>query len=150
MEQLTIDTGLREYAVNGGSEHGGGVLRFNPSDPNVYSRFCTLQNQLQELEQQVLSYTPALDKTLLFKAFQFANDAHREQKRKDGSPYITHPLEVAHLVAELGLDADSIMAALLHDTIEDTDATHHPRGPGPGVHPRHRRPGGGSHQADPD
>ena len=53
MEQLTIDTGLREYAVNGGSEHGGGVLRFNPSDPNVYSRFCTLQNQLQELEQQV-------------------------------------------------------------------------------------------------
>ena len=46
MEQLTIDTGLREYAVNGGSEHGGGVLRFNPSDPNVYSRFCTLQNQL--------------------------------------------------------------------------------------------------------
>ena len=53
MEQLTIDTGLREYAVNGGPEHGGGVLRFNPSDPNVYSRFCTLQNQLQELEQQV-------------------------------------------------------------------------------------------------
>ena len=52
MEQLTIDTGLREYAVNGGPEHGGGVLRFNPSDPNVYSRFCTLQNQLQELEQQ--------------------------------------------------------------------------------------------------
>ncbi len=43
MEQLTIDTGLREYAVNGGPEHGGGVLRFNPSDPNVYSRFCTLQ-----------------------------------------------------------------------------------------------------------
>lgn len=35
MEQLTIDTGLREYAVNGGPEHGGGVLRFNPSDPNV-------------------------------------------------------------------------------------------------------------------
>lgn len=35
MEQLTIDTGLREYAVNGGPEHGGGVLRFNPSDPKV-------------------------------------------------------------------------------------------------------------------
>ena len=52
MEQLTIDTGLREYAVNGGPEHGGGVLRFNPSDPNVYSRFCTLQNQLQELDRK--------------------------------------------------------------------------------------------------
>lgn len=58
MEQLTIDTGLREYAVNGGPEHGGGVLRFNPSDPNVYSRFCTLQNQLQELEQQVQAQSP--------------------------------------------------------------------------------------------
>ena len=58
MEQLTIDTGLREYAVNGGPEHGGGVLRFNPSDPNVYSRFCTLQNQLQELEQQVQAQNP--------------------------------------------------------------------------------------------
>ena len=58
MEQLTFDTGLREYAVNGGPEHGGGVLRFNPSDPNVYSRFCTLQNQLQELEQQVQAQSP--------------------------------------------------------------------------------------------
>lgn len=58
MEHLTIDTGLREYAVNGGPEHGGGVLRFNPSDPNVYSRFCTLQNQLQELEQQVQAQSP--------------------------------------------------------------------------------------------
>ena len=121
MKQLTIDTGLREYAVNGGPEHGGGVLRFNPSDPNVYSRFCTLQNQLQELEQQVLSYTPALDKTLLFKAFQFANDAHREQKRKDGSPYITHPLAVAEIVAELELDTDSIIAALLHDCTKKLD-----------------------------
>ena len=58
MEQLTSETGLREYAVNGGPEHGGGVLRFNPSDPNVYSRFCTLQNQLQELEQQVQAQSP--------------------------------------------------------------------------------------------
>lgn len=53
MEQLTIDTGLREYAVNGGPERGGGVLRFNPSDPNVYSRFYALQDQLAELEQQI-------------------------------------------------------------------------------------------------
>ena len=64
--------------------------------------------QYKELEQQVLSYTPALDKTLLFKAFQFANDAHREQKRKDGSPYITHPLAVARIVADLKLDVESL------------------------------------------
>ena len=58
MEQLTIDTGLREYAVNGGPEHGGGLLRFNPSDPNLYSRFGALQSQLQELEQQVQAQSP--------------------------------------------------------------------------------------------
>ena len=80
--------------------------------------------QYRELEQQVLAYNPALDKTLLFKAFQFANDAHKEQKRKDGSPYITHPLAVAQIVADLKLDVESLAAALLHDCIEDTDVTH--------------------------
>ncbi len=80
--------------------------------------------QYQELEQCVLVYNPALDKTLLFKAFQFANDAHKGQKRKDGSPYITHPLAVAQIVAELKLDAESLAAALLHDCIEDTPVTH--------------------------
>lgn len=60
--------------------------------------------QYKELEQRVLSYSPALDKTLLWKAFQFANEAHKDQKRKDGSPYITHPLAVAQIVADLKLD----------------------------------------------
>ena len=78
----------------------------------------------QALEDKIKEYNPALDAQRLFRAFTYADNAHAGQLRKDGSPYITHPLEVAHLVAELGLDADSIMAALLHDTIEDTDATH--------------------------
>ena len=49
---------------------------------------------------------------------------HINQRRKDGSPYITHPLAVAQIVADMHLDSESIMAALLHDCIEDTDATH--------------------------
>ena len=65
MEQLTIDTGLREYAVNGGPEHGGGVLRFNPSDPNVYSRFCTLQNQCPAARRRPQSW-PNISFYLLF------------------------------------------------------------------------------------
>ena len=86
MEQLTIDTGLREYAVNGGPEHGGGVLRFNPSDPNVYSRFCTLQNQLQELEQQVQAQSPTGTDAiqLLAQADQRAKRATR-QRMNSGS-----------------------------------------------------------------
>ena len=77
-----------------------------------------------ELERHVLSYNPALDKTLLYKAYCYAAKAHEGQTRKDGSPYITHPLAVANIVADLKLDTDSLCAALLHDCIEDTKSTH--------------------------
>ena len=77
-----------------------------------------------ELERHVLSYNPALDKALLYKAYCYAAKAHEGQTRKDGSPYITHPLAVANIVADLKLDTDSLCAALLHDCIEDTKSTH--------------------------
>ncbi len=80
--------------------------------------------QYTALEKKVESYYPSLDKQLLFDAFTFADKAHSNQLRKDGSPYITHPLAVAQLTADLELDQDSVMAALLHDTIEDTGVTH--------------------------
>ena len=80
--------------------------------------------QYTALENKVLAYTPNLDKARLFDAFTYADNAHASQQRKDGSPYITHPLAVADLVADLELDPDSVIAALLHDTIEDTGATH--------------------------
>lgn len=80
--------------------------------------------QYYALENKVLAYTPNLDKARLFDAFTYADNAHASQQRKDGSPYITHPLAVADLVADLALDPDSVIAALLHDTIEDTGATH--------------------------
>ena len=76
------------------------------------------------LEEKVKAYNHNLDTKRLFAAFQYADSAHSGQLRKDGSPYITHPLAVAEIVAELELDTDSIIAALLHDCIEDTGATH--------------------------
>ncbi len=57
-------------------------------------------------------------------AFEFARTAHGEQLRKDGTPYITHPLNAAIIVAEMGLDEESIISAILHDCIEDTQVTH--------------------------
>ena len=57
-------------------------------------------------------------------AYEFARDSHGPQLRKDGSPYITHPLAAAVIVAEMGLDEDSVIAAILHDVIEDTAVTH--------------------------
>ena len=80
--------------------------------------------QYYALENKVAAYTPNLDKAKLFDAFTYADNAHASQQRKDGTPYITHPLAVANLVADLELDPDSVIAALLHDTIEDTGTTH--------------------------
>ena len=76
------------------------------------------------LEDKIKTYNPALDTQRLFNAFNYADNAHAGQLRKDGSAYITHPLAVAEIVAELELDTDSIIAALLHDCIEDTGVTH--------------------------
>jgi GTP pyrophosphokinase len=78
----------------------------------------------QALEEKVRGYSPTADFDRLKTAFQYADAHHAAQLRKDGSPFITHPLAVAEIVADLGLDPDSVIAALLHDTIEDTDATY--------------------------
>ena len=78
----------------------------------------------QALEQKVATYTPNLDTARLHDAFTFAYAEHKGQLRKSGEPYIIHPLAVADIVADLGLDVDSVIAALLHDCIEDTPATH--------------------------
>ncbi len=67
---------------------------------------------------------PNTDMALVQRAIDYASNKHREQKRKDGSPYIIHPLAVAQIVVEMGLDTDAILGALLHDCIEDTDASH--------------------------
>ena len=67
---------------------------------------------------------PGADMALIQKAVEYADAKHQHQKRKDGSPYIIHPLAVAEIVAEMGLDQDSVLGALLHDCIEDTDASH--------------------------
>ena len=67
---------------------------------------------------------PGADMELIRQAVDYAQCKHREQTRKDGSPYIIHPLAVAEIVVEMGLDTDAILGALLHDCIEDTDASH--------------------------
>ena len=72
----------------------------------------------------VLKCLPGVDIGLIDRAVEYAREKHKDQKRKDGSPYIIHPLAVAEIVAEMGLDVDTVLGALLHDCIEDTDASH--------------------------
>ena len=61
---------------------------------------------------------------IILKAYQYAKTKHGNQIRKSGEPYIIHPLNVAYIVAQMGLDSSTICAALLHDVVEDTDAVH--------------------------
>ena len=76
-----------------------------------------------ELIDKVKQYNPAANEDLLNRAYVYAMRAHGEQKRASGDPYFSHPLQVAAILTELKLDDATIAAALLHDTIEDTDAT---------------------------
>lgn len=80
----------------------------------------TVMEEYKRLEKKVLEYNPSLDVQRLRAAYEFAEQAHGAQKRKDGSPYITHPIAAAEITAEMGLDEDSVIASLLHDVIEDT------------------------------
>jgi GTP diphosphokinase / guanosine-3',5'-bis(diphosphate) 3'-diphosphatase len=76
-----------------------------------------------ELVERVRKYNPAADEELLNRAYVYAMRAHGAQKRASGDPYLTHPLEVAGILTDLRLDDATIVAAVLHDTIEDTGST---------------------------
>ena len=77
-----------------------------------------------ELVERVRAYDPQADENLLNRAYVFSMKAHGSQKRASGDPYFSHPLEVAGILTELKLDSNTIVTALLHDTIEDTVATY--------------------------
>lgn len=78
---------------------------------------------IERLVSAARSYLPQLNETRLREAFEFARAAHEGQVRKDGAPYITHPVSAALILTKLRLDEDSLIACLLHDVPEDTDRT---------------------------
>ena len=98
------------------------VLTLEPATPPPTSRKRRQMRQY-ELIDRVKKYNPKANEELLNRAYVYAMRAHGEQKRASGDPYISHPLEVAAILTEMKLDDATIAAALLHDTIEDTDAT---------------------------
>ncbi|MEJ7600528.1 MAG: bifunctional (p)ppGpp synthetase/guanosine-3',5'-bis(diphosphate) 3'-pyrophosphohydrolase [Kofleriaceae bacterium] len=80
-------------------------------------------HQLDQILSEVAGYYPSADLPLVRRAYQFAAQAHDGQTRKSGDPYVSHPLAVAQIIAELKLDVASVCAGLLHDCVEDTSAT---------------------------
>jgi GTP pyrophosphokinase len=79
--------------------------------------------RITDILDQASSYLSSADVALIQKAYVFSAAAHAGQVRLSGEPYLSHPLEVSHILAHLRLDAPTIIAGLLHDTVEDTDAT---------------------------
>ena len=84
----------------------------------------TFAEHYESMKRSIALHCPQADMALIDRAGEHARAKHEGQKRKDGSPYIIHPLAVAEIVAETGLDTDAILGAILHDCIEDTDSTY--------------------------
>lgn len=95
----------------------------NPADNLAPADFTAPKILYNKLIDRIRSYHPSADTTMIEKAYRLAQNAHKEQLRKSGEPYIIHPLCVANILAELELDKESIVAAILHDVVEDTDIT---------------------------
>ena len=86
--------------------------------------FVMPETLYEELKKSVLELNPTADMGRIRAAYECALLAHSGQKRKDSSEYVTHTIAAAQICVELGLDEDSIVAALLHDCIEDTPLTY--------------------------
>ncbi len=111
-----VDDARSQATVSGGAAVEGGEKKTSAAHPVGFIR----QYELVDL---VKAYDPDADEDLLNRAYIFAMRAHGDQKRKSGDPYFTHPLAVAAILTELRADPASVATALLHDTVEDTDAT---------------------------
>ncbi len=121
-------------ASTGGGQHGGtgvdsAAVRAPSATRRVRARLArritaqrpaSVKQVLEPLAAIHRELHPSADLTLLQRAYDVAEERHREQRRKSGDPYITHPLAVATILAELGMDTTTLVAALLHDTVEDT------------------------------
>ncbi len=79
--------------------------------------------QLEALLDTIKGYQPDFDSDIVVKAYNFAKEKHEGQFRSSGEPYYTHPVEVSQILADMNMDVTTIVTAILHDTVEDTDAT---------------------------
>jgi GTP pyrophosphokinase len=89
--------------------------------PRLFSKAGPYATELGEIIKVAKQNHPKADLSVIERAFTVAEDAHKEQKRRSGEPYITHPLAVTKILADLGIGPITLAASLLHDTVEDTD-----------------------------
>src|SRR5580692_7343841 len=134
---MTTETsdGVATSAAAPGSPASGGRIPSSPVAPSpqpapsrraliprIFSR-AQPSGAVDLLIKTVRLHHPKADTALIERAYATAERAHSGQKRKSGEPYITHPVAVAQILADLGIGTKTLAAALLHDTVEDTDYT---------------------------
>ncbi len=106
-------------------EDGDFIIKISPDSPKeVDIKQVDLDAIYNNLVAKIKSYNPQLDVGLLDKAYAIAKKHHENQYRKSGEPFVVHPLEVAKILADIELDQTSIISAMLHDLIEDTEFTY--------------------------
>lgn len=93
------------------------------SDPAPVPRKETPEQRFANLQRITAGYLSTEDQAMIARAFDFASEAHKGQCRKSGEPFVAHPVEVATILADLKMDAETLCAALLHDTVEDSGVT---------------------------
>ena len=114
---------IKAFGTSRALDINDGHVTIEDASLNEFHDFVAPEELYQELIKCVQKYHPSDNVSLIEKAYRVAEEAHREQKRKSGEPYIIHPLNVAIILADLELDKETIIAGLLHDVLEDTPLT---------------------------
>ena len=123
MEETRKDVQVESSPVQEEQEKLKSVQRADAAVKSM-SDFTSPEDLYQELISSVRKYHPSADISMIQKAYEVAREAHKDQRRKSGEPYIIHPLCVAIILADLELDKETIVAGLLHDAVEDTWMTY--------------------------
>jgi len=118
MAQEIMQTEEQPLSLSGKTETKESISRIN-----AHPKPINPDERMDYLVSLIKQYHPSDDVSLIIRAYEVAKEAHCDQKRHSGEPYITHPVEVAIILAELEMDKETIIAGILHDVVEDTSMT---------------------------
>ncbi|MDO4960859.1 MAG: bifunctional (p)ppGpp synthetase/guanosine-3',5'-bis(diphosphate) 3'-pyrophosphohydrolase [Eubacteriales bacterium] len=121
---VTASPALENFAIsNSAEEIDGSDLKAEPRTLEATNVNATPEELWERLKKAYIAYRPASELPEIEKAYKLAYEAHINQKRKSGEPYIIHPLNTAIIITEIGMDKETVIGGLLHDVVEDTDVT---------------------------
>lgn len=124
VDEYASKRGLQGHALNrDASAEYCFLTDIEPEGADLSRKDKTPEERFADLQEITGVYLSPADEAMLTRAFEFARDAHAGQRRKSGEPFIDHPIEVAIILADLHMDVETLCAAILHDTVEDSDVT---------------------------